>query len=37
MSFREWLTVLPWDLIYALGAVVMIAFVTLIVVLIGLL
>ena len=35
-TFREWLALLPWDLIYALGAVIIIALVTLLVVLIGL-
>jgi len=37
MCFREWQTILPWDLIYALGVVVLIIFLTLIVALIGLL
>jgi len=37
MSFREWQTILPWDLIYALGVVVLIVFLTLLVALIGLL
>jgi hypothetical protein len=36
-TFGEWLALLPWDLIYALGAVIIIALATLLVVLIGLL
>ena len=37
ISFREWLTVLPWDLIYELGAVVLVVLLTLMVAVIGLL
>jgi len=28
-TFREWLALLPWDFIYALGAVILIALLTL--------
>lgn len=35
--FREWLALLPWDLIYALGTVVLVVLLTLLVSLIGLL
>ena len=30
MTFREWLALLPWDFIYALGVIVLVALVTLV-------
>ncbi len=36
MTFREWLAVLPWDLIYALGVLVLVVLLTLLVWLLGL-
>jgi hypothetical protein len=35
-TFRDWLALLLWDLIYALGAVIIIALITLLVALISL-
>ena len=36
-TFRDWLALLPWDFIYALGVLILVALVTLLVSLIGLL